>query len=367
MKTIFLVDDEPLVADMIKNLVDWNRYGMDICGVANDGVSAKEEILEMRPDLVITDIRMPGMNGLDLIASVQKKLPNTLFAIISGYNDFAYIRAALRLNVVDYLDKPVTVEKIESMLQAVQQIFKERDALAKKEYTDFFYDVSEKETVPKEMEYQMRPDFWDQLGLLLRTGEWQKAEESVEKILQQMEQLRPDPDLVRHVCLKIIYLSISICTESGREYTKNGQPLLPHVEIASMNRARDVRAWTQETFHEIVSWQKERRDQVGRKDIVKAKRYIDEHYGEAITLQMLADMCYMNQNYFSAVFRDQVGMNYVKYLNMVRMENAKGMLREGKKIKVISEKCGFQNTRYFSEKFKSYTGVTPEQYRQGNS
>ncbi len=367
MKRIFLVDDEPLVTDTIKNLVDWNRYGMDICGVANDGVSAKAAILEMRPNLVITDIRMPGMNGLDLIASVQRKLPDTLFAIISGYNDFAYIRAALRLNVVDYLDKPVTVEKIESMLQEVQQIFQEKDALAEKKYTDFFDGAAEGEAVRKGVEGQIKPGFQDQLGLLLRTAEWQRAEEAVEKILQQMEELRPNPDLVRHICLKIIYLSISICSESGKEYTKDGRPLLPHVEIASMNRAKDVRAWTQETFHEIVNWQKERRDQVGHKDIVKAKRYIDEHYGEAITLQMLADMCYMNQNYFSAVFRDQVGMNYVKYLNMVRMEHAKSMLREGKKIKVISEKCGFQNTRYFSEKFKSYTGVTPEQYRSGNS
>ena len=499
MRKVFLVDDEPLITDMITTLVDWNSYGMCICGTANDGITAQRELLKKKPDLVITDIRMPGQNGLELIASVQKELTDTLFVIISGYNDFAYIRAALRLNVIDYLDKPVTIEKIESLLTEAQEIFRKKmdpeqmsdcgrlehqlekiltenpgsilelpemlrgkqtihaaafsgetlflketlpgvlcelfakmgitaavletdagsvsvgwseksysekevcqalkeelagylaegrisavgvsscyetfcalrtaflEAVCARDYAEFFGDeVIQIGDVPvRSGENRINMVFKDHIGLLLQTGEWEKAEAAVAGIFQQMEALRPNPDLVRHICLEIIYLSISVCSESGQEYMQDDHPLLPHVAVASLTKGSDVKAWTQETFHKIVSCMRERREQAGHKDIARAKRYIDEHYDEAITLQMLADMCYMNPNYFSVIFRDNVGMNYVKYLNMVRMEHAKEMVRSGYKIKVVSEKCGFQNTRYFSEKFKTYTGVTPEQYRLG--
>lgn len=365
MKKVFLVDDEPLVTEVLESLVDWNSYGMGICGSANDGISARKDILEKRPDLVITDIRMPGMNGLDLIESVQKELPDTLFVIISGYNDFNYIRAALRLNVVDYLDKPVTVEKIQSMLQEVKGIFEKNQSTSEKEENpeNFSAEAFEKNgNVPQE-----KLVFRDQIGFLLRTGEWEKAKNSVEEVLEQLTVLRPSPDVAKHICLEMIYLSTAICSETGKEYTEDGTIFLPHVQIRSMTQIKEVQEWTKKTLFQIVCWLQNRREQVEHKDIMKAKRYIDEHYGEAITLRMLADMCYMNQNYFSAVFRDNVGMTYVKYLNAVRMEHAKKMLQEGKKIKVVSEKCGFQNTRYFSEKFKSYTGVTPEQYRLGGN
>lgn len=365
MKKVFLVDDEPLVTEVLESLVDWNNYGMCICGSANDGLSAKQDILEKKPDLVITDIRMPGLTGLELIEIVQKELPDTLFVIISGYNDFNYIRAALRLNVVDYLDKPVTVEKIQSMLWEVKGIFEKGQVASEKE--EKAEDFSVENSTGKSNISGEKIVFRDQIGFLLRTGEWEKAKVSMEEALNQLNDLRPSPDVVKHICLEMIYLSTSICSETGKEYTEDGTIFLPHVQVSSMTQIKEVQEWTKKTFDQIVDWLQNRREQTEHKDIAKAKRYIDEHYGEAITLRMLADMCYMNQNYFSAVFRDNVGMTYVKYLNAVRMERAKEMLREGKKIKVISEKCGFQNTRYFSEKFKSYTGVTPEQYRIGGS
>ncbi|MBS1474016.1 MAG: response regulator, partial [Massilimaliae sp.] len=90
MYQVFLVDDEFLAIEGLRLLVDWERLGAEVCGAAYDGISAREQILEKKPDIVLTDIRMPGMNGLDLIAAVKQALPSTVFVVISGYNEFEY-------------------------------------------------------------------------------------------------------------------------------------------------------------------------------------------------------------------------------------------------------------------------------------
>ena len=343
MNTVVIVDDEPLVTDTLKTLVNWESHDMRVLDVANDGLSAERIILEGKPDLVITDIRMPGLSGLELIGRVQKKLPGTKFVIISGYNDFNYIRAALRLNIVDYLDKPVTCEKIDELLLEIHPLLagKEKDVDAG----------------------SVGAGFRDRIGFLLQTGEWKDAQQTCREMVDEIARLHPNIDIVKHICLEIVYHSLAICSETGLDYTLDGQRFLPHVEIAAMSSLDDVSEWTLETLGKIIDWLRRRRESFGHKDIVKAKRFIDEHYNEAITLRMLADMCYMNPNYFSAVFRDHVGMSYSKYLNTVRMEHAKKMIKNGIKVKDVSSKCGFQSSRYFSEKFKLYTGVTPEQYR----
>lgn len=130
MDRVFLVDDEYLAIEGLRLLVDWNSLGAEVCGVAYDGESALEQILTQKPDVVLTDIRMPGMNGLDLIAAVKQALPSTLFAVISGYNEFEYARSALRLGVIDYIDKPVTVEKIEAVYRKIRSVLESRRRFA---------------------------------------------------------------------------------------------------------------------------------------------------------------------------------------------------------------------------------------------
>ena len=96
---------------------------------------------------------------------------------------------------------------------------------------------------------------------------------------------------------------------------------------------------------------------------IRDREYIDRHYSEPITLPFLASLCRMQPTYFSMLFKEQVGQTYIKYINFVRMEHAKLMLSQGMKVKEIYEQVGFQNYRYFCDKFKVLLGCTPEQYR----
>ncbi|UJF32491.1 response regulator [Paenibacillus hexagrammi] len=122
MWRVMLVDDEPLVLEGMRVMVDWNRYSFDICGEATDGSEALELIGELRPDVVFTDIRMPLLTGIDLIQRTNEsmKQPPT-FVILSGYDDFSYAQTAMRENVSDYLLKPIDEQEIETVLKRLQQ------------------------------------------------------------------------------------------------------------------------------------------------------------------------------------------------------------------------------------------------------
>lgn len=112
-----LIDDEYIVVEGLKSIINWNEFGIEVVGSASDGVSGLELIENEKPDLVFTDITMPRMNGLTLIEKAKKIIPSSVFIIFSGYNEFEYARRAITLGVIDYLDKPVTTEKIEEALK----------------------------------------------------------------------------------------------------------------------------------------------------------------------------------------------------------------------------------------------------------
>jgi two-component system response regulator YesN len=118
-----IFDDEYIVTQGLQMMVDWSRYGIELAGTAADGLSALQMVRELRPDIVMTDIRMPGLTGLELIEAIAQEKPDTVCIVFSGFNEFDYIRTALKLGVVDYLEKPVTLEKIdEAMLRTIERI-----------------------------------------------------------------------------------------------------------------------------------------------------------------------------------------------------------------------------------------------------
>lgn len=134
-----LIDDEYIVVEGLKAIINWNEFGIEVVGSAADGVSGLKLIEDERPDIVFTDITMPSMNGLTLIEKAKRVIPNSVFIIFSGYNEFEYARSAITLGVIDYLDKPVTTEKIEESLKKATIILNKKKEEAK--FSESFADV----------------------------------------------------------------------------------------------------------------------------------------------------------------------------------------------------------------------------------
>ena len=511
MKQVLIVDDERLTVEGLRLLVNWKAYDAEVCAVAFDGTTALQKIKKFHPDIVFTDIRMPGMNGLELIQQAKKEFPDTIFIIISGYNDFEYIRKALRFGVIDYVDKPASAEKIDEVMRQISTAFAERDAHQQKfeisewktkikqtleqlimlksvseqnvllvekqndihlagdeffltsaiefsdlsteremclekwcmqlshaglmpfvfpdgknkyllvvlqnparsalenlmkstflpytevaewmisvgignayhglwgflqstkearralEYATFF---DEPLVVAREIEYQtFLPaellGYEEDIAFHMRMGNREETLRQVRDITAAFLKNNLSWELVCHECLEMVYLGLIVCRETGGDFLFERKGVfLPHIEIQHCMTLAEMTLWVEDVFAQMLDWMEEKKARQSRKTIYRAKEYIDLHYQEPITLDMLSEISHMYPTYFSVVFKEQFGKTYVKYLNEVRMNQAKILLRETlMKVKEVSAQVGYSSDQYFCSKFKSYYGCTPEQFR----
>lgn len=133
MYRVIIADDEPKVALLIKNLIQWDELGLELVATAHDGISALDMIEDLQPDIVITDIRMPGYDGIELIDRAKRLNPDIDFIIISGYRHFDYAQKAIRFGVEDYLLKPLKAVEINQTLRKMLEKYGERDQARQRE------------------------------------------------------------------------------------------------------------------------------------------------------------------------------------------------------------------------------------------
>ncbi len=155
MVKVFLVEDEIVIRENICQMVPWAEYGFELCGEAGDGEMALPLILKEKPDVLITDIRMPFMDGLELSQIVRKELPDTKIVIISGYDDFNYAKTAITIGVEEYLLKPVSRQDFVEVLEKIRGRFEEENA--QRDYYEKF------EQDMQQYEQYSRRDFFEKL------------------------------------------------------------------------------------------------------------------------------------------------------------------------------------------------------------
>ena len=128
MLKLILADDEEMIRESIRALIDWNSIGVEVVASCKNGPETLQEILTLHPDIVMTDIKMPGMSGLDLIAEVyNRKDLMTEFILLSGYADFEYAKQAITYRVSNYLLKPCNENQIiEAVKKASAEIRKRK-------------------------------------------------------------------------------------------------------------------------------------------------------------------------------------------------------------------------------------------------
>ncbi|HIY01939.1 MAG TPA: response regulator [Candidatus Blautia faecipullorum] len=144
MLRTFLAEDEIVVRENIKKMVPWEQYGFELVGEASDGEMALPLIRKLKPDLLITDIKMPFMDGLTLCRMVRKELPHIKIVILSGYDDFNYAKEAINIGVEDYLLKPITKNAFLERLREIRSRY-EHEKSQKEYYEQFHREIQEYE------------------------------------------------------------------------------------------------------------------------------------------------------------------------------------------------------------------------------
>ncbi|HOJ10449.1 MAG TPA: response regulator [Clostridiales bacterium] len=142
MYKVFIADDESMVVKSLKASIKWSEYGFEIVGEAYNGIEAYNEITSLKPDIVFTDIRMPGINGLELIKKVREENINTCFVVISGYAEFAYVQKALNYGALGFCLKPFDENEIIGVLNKAKDVIKKSRILIEAELLTIIDDNS---------------------------------------------------------------------------------------------------------------------------------------------------------------------------------------------------------------------------------
>lgn len=240
MYRVILIDDERLIVEGLRRVVRWADYDCEVVAVAENALSGIEKIREFNPHILFTDIRMPGQDGLAMLAGLRSEYPDMQVTVLTGYRDFSYAQEAIRLGVTRFLLKPSKMDEITEALTAMT------------------------------------------------------------------ERLRQNP---------------------------------PHGEESD--------------------------DPSGGSFLVRqAMAYMEQHYADKLTLQEVADACYVSQWHLSKLLNKHDGKTFYDILNSLRIEAAKRFLADPKlKIGDIGEMVGYTDAAHFARVFKKLTGLSANEYR----
>lgn len=211
MQKVIIADDEERICRLIEALVDWEALGMKVAAIAHNGLDAAASVEKFRPDILITDIRMPGCSGLELIETVKKTMPELEIIIISGYAHFEYAKSAIRFGVGEYLLKPINKTELTTTLERLKVKIESR---LKEEEDKQLLEQKSKNDVERLRE------------LLLEKLAEQKEEPLSLPILQEEYYLKMQPGCFQGIWLKIDGLEEELGEEGKRIVIERSGKLL---------------------------------------------------------------------------------------------------------------------------------------------
>ncbi len=351
IKTV-IVDDEDIFRRSLKSIIDWNDLGLCLVGEAADGRQALTVISQTQPDIVISDIKMPIMDGLCLMKEVHQILP-AKFIILSGYQDHELIRTAIQFGAFDYILKPVRNDEIIGvLLRAVDRIRSER-AYAQQEISEV-WDI--RELISK---YE---------SLFIHFIEIRDIDGTNQTVSACFQNFSPETleRNSRAIEREFIYLAYKICDtfKVNRSivtdyYTTADRPdasFQGHVPVAD-----DV-CKLFELIIKDLAYQKN----TGRKDIVQdVIEVINEDCSQNLSLEWVAQTYYINPSYFCQMFKSVTNDTFMNYVIRCRIDKAKELMQIGNlKIYQIAHMVGYTDEKHFSQLFKKHTGMTPSDYQK---
>lgn len=406
---VYVIDDEPKIRRGLTHFIAASRPDWPEPGCAATAEEALESPAFWETELLFLDIQLPAMSGLELLELIRQKDSQMQVVIISGYAEFAFAQKALALQVLEYLLKPIDIQKVSQILQSAQERYlqSQMDQRAKATVRQNLHQLREKyfasvlfgtepadpdslaqrlrelemrdssfivvqytyrsSDVPhtdgtKEVQHLLSdklrshlPNSEDQYLIFLKTGVVAILIAPDDHLDGILEALQEEPDTEDYLLgFSFIHQSLSELPLAYHEAC-GAQPAeevvksLPHGDQTAYV---DQLIRDQATFHPYVQ---------------KVMLFIAGNYHSLLNLTVVAAQVHLHTSYLSELFKRETGTNLCNYITDYRLRAAKQELREGNaKIASIAENVGFNDYHYFSQVFSKRVGVSPRKYRMNN-
>ena len=399
MWKVLIADDEPKIRRGLKTLLARCGNDLEVVAEAEDGEMAYDLALDLKPDILFIDIRMPFRNGLDLIGGLNMALPGRIIIIVSGHDEFDYAQSAVKLHVFDYILKPVDAESfISAVGRAKAELESRRDASK--------YSAWAREQLDRNLPILRERFFKDWVG-----GSLSRTELLEDLSFLRVELASPATLIAARFAERVGFGGIT-GGEKGKRLVQVAmrtvmQEALPMGDAYVFEDDMETLIalgprFDQEELIGIVS-DIERRaaDQVtqvpsiatrivpepleGMCDayeelcseladggnceafVVLARNYIDKHYwNPALCLEDAAAELQISPGYLSRLMKRETGFSFVEYLNRTRVKKATFLMSDpAAKAFEVAERVGYRSQHYFSRAFKKVTGSSPTDHRKG--
>ena len=409
--TVIVADDEDELREAMCTMIPWEDYGFRLVGNASNGLDALQMVEQYEPDLLLTDIRMPFISGIELARQVREVRPATNIAFLSGFDDFEYAKQAIQYNIISYMLKPLTIEGLGKELQAIHQKIDAQFAMFRQATMGADgHDLRAAMLMPLVLDDYADPGdeeqaeaYARQCGLLRDGGDKPSYTVMVSALLNREGANCTVPSFVAPVnTLAAKYLRCVSFFASGKvisvllgnawdfhEYLHILADEIPQMASRVLGKrcrigvSRAVGALTalHDAYREAMEALRQGdRTESGAQFISdlapavkggsllcqRALDTLDQHYMDAnLSLVSLSGMLDVSPNHLSACIKKYTGETFTNILIRKRMDAARELLSTTPlRIQEISQRCGYTDQHYFSYCFKKYCGESPNAMRR---
>ena len=408
--TVVVADDEDELREAVCTMIPWQDYGFCLVGSASNGLDALQLVEKHAPDLLLTDIRMPFISGIELARQVREVRPATNIAFLSGYDDFEYAKQAIQYNIISYMLKPLTREGLGAELRANRQKIDAQYALFRQ--TAPRPDRADQQAAMlmplvldefAEPEEEQAEAYARRCGLLQDGADRPRYTVMVSTLLREDGGSGTEPTFAASVdrlaCKYLRGVSffaagkvVSVLLGNPSDFDEYLHILADEIpQMADRVLGRRCRIGVSRTvagLTELHSAYREAMEALRQGDRTeggaqfisdlapavkggellcrRALEVLDQHYMEAdLSLVSLSGLLDVSPNHLSACIKKYTGETFINILIRKRMEAARELLSaSGLKVQEVSQRCGYTDQHYFSYCFKKYCGESPNAMRR---
>lgn len=392
---VLIVEDEYITRNFLGSIINWEQHNMTLVRLAKDGIEAFNIIKQDNIDIVITDLKMPKMDGNELIKNLKEINFKGKIIVLSNYDDFSLVKQAMKNGAYEYLLK-VTISKNE-LLEVLEKartdllnsnkLIKDNniveissEKLKVNEYLEKYLKGEKNINIDKDLEKKYLTNYnFLYLRALNTDIESSEKEKKLSTFISNVINscaLYINSKLISLVHIRRNEFGIIIKTDNK----------IDDINLLVRNITRNVNQYLNIKFEKVIYKQcKEIKESLllienerqksnykinskvieCRKEIKKIIEYINNNLEKKLNLELLAKIINMNESYLSRIFKEELDMTLSDYIRITRLEKAKEMLKDhDMRIKDVAISVGIHDQLYFSRLFTKFFNVTPTEYRE---